>query len=144
MSVICSSCSKYRLTYRDIMTLCPGREWEPNSFVCPNCKSKLKAADNSRASFVFSYLGVILGSLFLIAVAPTAFLGRGAPLIALFGLLLCHFFLWPKIIKVEKWTPFEYRLWSKNKLLAVAVYLGIPILIVSVFLFTAIYFDWDI
>ena len=123
MKLVCPLCLKYSLTYSEKMHLIP-RRWNSSPTVrCKRCKNHLARTPKSMLSFIIA----------LPALAFTTalfFKLNDANLIFIFGFWI--FIFWPFFgIRVQDSSLPEHYL-PKNRLTGYALYLGIPVLLMSI------------
>jgi len=141
MSTYCH-CKKYKLSYREVLSLSPGPiELQPICFKCPVCDEAFRITWGSRAEF-FCWLTIFLvGAIYGSTYFDSKNSGIWLLVIPAFPLGLSYFVVWPMIVRLEPWAPFEIWL-PKSRLVGYSVYLLLPASVILGLLFLAVKMEW--
>jgi hypothetical protein len=140
MRASCPRCMKSELPYRALLSVHPYfGEFSPTRIICPSCGTSLRVTAKSRFLGAIAVVTSLVGCLLLLGRAPVH-LPKWQAIFALVGVVAAYYFiLWPVIVRLKPWSPFQYWL-PKSRLVGYSVYLVVPILLIASLLLLAIKF----
>lgn len=137
MNSICPNCKESEFKYRELLGVHPyPGEFTPASICCPSCGTKLRVMIRSRLLGAVLFLGSIFLSLFLLSHASMHASDWQVATVGLCAMGIYYLLLWPAIVQLKAWTPFQYWL-PKSRLVGYSVYLLLPIALMVTLLYLA-------
>ena len=134
----CPRCSKSEFSYRALLSVHPFEgEFTPAKIDCPSCGAGLRVTAWSRLFAAVAIVGVLVACMFLLGNLPFRVEQWQAILAGLGAVALYHFALWPMIVRLKPWSPFQYWL-PKSRVVGYTVYLLIPLAFMVLILYLAL------
>jgi hypothetical protein len=132
---------KSGFSYRALLSTHPYfGEFSPTRITCPSCGVALRVTAKSRLLAAGAIVGSLIGCMFLLGRLPVH-LHKWQVFLAALGIFTAYYFIvWPAIIRLKPWTPFQYWL-PKSRLIGYFVYLVIPVALMASLLSLAIKFE---
>jgi hypothetical protein len=134
----CPRCRKSEFAYRALLAVHPyAGESSPARITCPSCGEALRVTAKSRLFAVCAVSGSLLGSIFLLGTLPVDLPKWQTIFLALCIALAYYLAIWPVIVRLKPWTPFQYWL-PKRRVVGYSVYLLFPVALMAVGLYLLI------
>lgn len=139
MSVKCIQCDQHILSYKERLELAPRPfQWHPQAIECANCGVKLCSRSFSRFLFIVSLLVGLLGAVSIFVALELDMTELTSVLLVSLIFVLCRQVIWPMIITIEKWEPFDWKKeypnpswWPRNRIIGYLILFGSPIFIIG-------------
>ncbi len=134
----CPRCLRSEFPYRALLSIHPGAgESSPYRITCPSCGTELRVTAKSRLFAAVAVVGSLIGCMFLLGLLPVQLRKWEAVAVAIAVLAGYYFAVWPRVVRLKPWSPFQYWL-PKSRLTGYTVYLLIPVAIMAFLLYLAI------
>ena len=140
MRASCPRCMKSEFSYRALLSAHPYfGEFSPTRITCPSCGVPLRVTARSRFLAAGAVVGSLIACMLLLGLLPIQLHKWQVILVALGVVTAYYFMVWPTIVRLKPWTPFQYWL-PKSRLIGYFVYLVIPVALMASLLFLAVKF----
>lgn len=138
MRASCPRCMKSEFSYRALRSAHPYfGEFSPTRLNCPSCGVSLRITAKSRFLAAGAIVGSLIACTLLLGLLPVH-LHRWQVILVASGVVAVHYFMvWPAIVRLKPWTPFQYWL-PKSRLVGYFVYLAVPVALMASLLFLAV------
>ncbi len=133
----CPHCKKSEFRYRALLSVHPRvGESSPARITCPSCGSALRVTAKARLIGAGAVVGALIGSIFLLARSPIP-LREWQVILVAFGVIAGYYFaVWPVVVRLKPWTPFQYWL-PKSRIVGYFVYLFVPVALIALLFYLA-------
>jgi hypothetical protein len=131
---------KSEFRYQELLSVHPyPGEFSPARITCPSCGTELRVTAKSRLFAAGAVFSSLLGGIFVL-VRLHIHLHKWQTMLLAFGVIAAYYFaIWPLIVRLKPWTPFQYWL-PKSRLVGYYVYLLIPLVVMALLLCLAVKF----
>lgn len=139
----CPKCHASSFTYRALIDVHPWNDISdmPAKITCPSCHEALRVTATSRLWGGIAFVVIMFGIGLTPAATRMTWTTWGVVLAVLAGFFL-YSIVWASIVQLKPWTPrLQYWL-PKSRVLGYSVYLMIPLAVIALLLYLAMYFRW--
>jgi hypothetical protein len=131
---------KSEFPYRELLSVHPSLgEFTPARITCPSCGTELRVTAKSRLFAAGAVFSSLLAGIFALVRLHIHLPEWQTTLLAFSAIAAYYFAIWPLIVRLKPWTPFQYWL-PKSRLVGYSVYLLIPLALMVLLLCLAVKF----